>query len=89
MARLERDQRHWMDTFVSGGKSCLCMEAPENLASGNLSFINCGELCGKRVTYLTEHLFTKNCTGYRKYQKVWAQYCHPEVHDVVRDNVKR
>lgn len=53
-----------MDTFVSGGKSCPCMEAPENLASGNLSFINYGELCGKRVTYLTEHLlFTRTVLG--------------------------
>lgn len=45
-----------MDTFVSGRKSCLCVDTPENLASENLSFINCGELCGKCVTKLTEHL---------------------------------
>lgn len=28
------------------------METPENLASGNLSFISCGELSGKCVTTL-------------------------------------
>lgn len=60
-----------MDAFVSGGKSCLCVETPENLASGSLSFINCCELCGKRMTNLTEPLlFTKNCIGYRKYKNV-------------------